>query len=586
MKLLSRMKVIKRVLTDYSLRRFLLHAVSPLSWASLLALKRKAKEEQRLFRDHVSQWQVSSAPMVANLKFIFHPWMQTDRVSISIAQDEVVADAYSPDPELRMRLDRLGWVLQMAIHHQARAWHATENWLEERWKSGLACHSAYSISERLSNLILLWNIVEPKPSLRAEILRLMEDDANFLLGHFEYHGECGTNNHILNNARALVLVGSFLGNDRFYEAGCWLFEQQLKKHVSADGVLREASTHYQWVVTRWLVEVGCVFYALDQARFIQLCPLLSKMLDVCEAMKLGEGAASYLPLIGDISPDFPPRLYGGVTELGYALLGSGECIVPDPSAGDGLWARFFIGRIQPVPGDWHAEDLSWVRLKHDDWSLIAHSDVDPYDNRTTHGHHDLFSFELAYAGVPVIVDPGRKDYLAGRDLEDAGILEEWHNTILLDGYRTGFVARGYMPIPWLKKMRVRPRISVGKQNLEIRLDALGNGVSRVERILNLADSQRVNISNRVVKDNASPISVKLVMYVMGQPCLMDGGIRLEIGTLKFMLCWEGLGIPSLRKASRYYEYGVSEPCTRLEWNVLATVMEWSSNLKIVLLEEE
>lgn len=587
MKLLSKVNSIKRVLADYSLRKFLLYALSPLTWGALFALKCQAKKEKEIFFKQIAQWQSPAGPSSVVPCLIFHPWLQTSgHISSKTMMDEIVADSESIDPEIRMRLDRLGWVLQIAIYDQINAWQAIGNWLEERWKCGLACRDSYSISERLSNLTLLWDIQEPDQRTATEVLHMMEKDAGYLLDNLEYHGERGTNNHILNNARALILAGSFLGISRFYEAGYWLFENQLTKHVAKDGVVREASTHYQWVITRWILEVGCVFHLLDQVRFKQLRPLLNNMLDVCEAMQLGEGAETYLPLIGDISPDFPPRLYGGMTRLGYALLGCGDENVPASSATDGLWSRFFIGRTKPVRGNWHAEDNSWARLTNNKWSLLAHSDMHPDDNRTTHGHHDLFSFELAFAGIPIVVDPGRKNYLAGRDQEEAGILEEWHNTILVGGRRTGFVARGYMPISWLERIRTRPQVAIKEQCLEIRLDAPREvpGISCIQRVLNLSDRKRVIISNRVTKNNALPTTVKLVMYVMGKPCLMDGGLKLEIGTLDFMLCWKGLDAPVLRDAFRCVGYGISEPCARLEWDVVAVGMEWSSTIEIIALE--
>jgi hypothetical protein len=104
--------------------------------------------------------------------------------------------------------------------------------------------------------------------------------------------------------------------------------------------------------------------------------------------------------------------------------------------------------------------------------------------------------------------------------------------------------------------------------------------------VNLSDRTKIIISNRVTKNNALPTTVKLVMYVMGKPCLMDGGLKLEIGTLNFMLCWKGLDAPVLRDAFRCVGYGISEPCTRLEWDVVATGMEWSSTIELIALEEK
>nr|WP_319564277.1 heparinase II/III family protein [uncultured Rhodoferax sp.] len=578
---------IQRILADYSLKKFLCYAAFPAHWAKLYALKLQANTEKRLFENHVLQWQQTNEPRPSSPRYIFQPWLRSEPApSFELAGDGLVVNRDSADPEIRMREDRLGWALHLHAHDGTAAWTAVEKWLAERWEKGLACRGAYSISERVGNLILLWNIHAPQPALGAQIVRMLEQDTDYLLAHLEYHGEAGTNNHILNNARALILAGAFLNTGSFYEVGCWLMENQLAKHVAGDGVVREASTHYQWVITRWMVEVGCAFHFMDQARFHQLRPRLHNMLQVCDAMLLGEDGANYMPLLGDISPDFPPRLYGGMTRFGYALLCSGDEEQNDKVSASGFWSQFFVGRMQPTQQSWQALDNSWVRIRNHGWSLIAHVDVHPDDSRSTHGHHDLFSFELAFGGQPVIVDAGRGNYLAGRDREAAGILEEWHNTIMVNGRRTGFVPRGYMPISWLKRIRTAPRVSAESQRLEIRLDAPHEvpGISCIQRTWLWADERTAIVTNRVRKELVSQASIKLVLYVMGQVSEAEGGLRLQIGTNSFLLCWNGLDMPVLKDAVRYAAYDVPEPCTRLEWIVISQDSDWESDFKISALE--
>lgn len=587
MKLLSRAKSIARILADYSLRQFLIYSALPTAWSELRALKMQAKKEKHIFKNHVLQWQQANEPCTSSPSYIFHPWLRAEPAPVfELASDGLEIDRDSADPEIRMREDRLGWALHLHAHDRNAAWPAVGKWLAEKWETGLSCRGAYSISERVCNLILLWNIQAPQPALGAQIMRMLKQDTDYLLAHLEYHGEAGTNNHILNNARALILAGSFLNIGRFYEAGCWLIENQLAKHVAEDGVVREASTHYQWVITRWLVEVGCAFHLLDQPRFQQLRTRLLNMLQACDAMLLGEDGASYLPLLGDISPDFPPRLYGGMTRLGYALLGSGAEERHDQVSVGGFWSQFFVARVQPTQPSWQAQDSSWVRIRKHGWSLIAHADVHPDDNRSTHGHHDLFSFELAFNGQPLIVDAGRGNYLSGRDHEAAGILEEWHNTILVNGKRTGFVPRGYMPVSWLKKIRTVPRVLAENQRLEIRLDAPHEvpGISSIQRTWEWADARTAIVTNRVKKEHASQDSVKLVLYVMGKVSKAEGGLWLEIGANRFLLSWSGMDTPMLRDAVRYTAYAVAEPCTRLEWLASITTKDWESNFRISALE--
>lgn len=575
----------RRALADYSLRKFIVYAALPWHWAQLFKLRNRARLQVLDFSRRISTWQAIGATASSQLSFAFRPWLK-DAICHELPEAPhhgAHQQSESNDPENTMSRDRLGWMLPMAAHDRERAWQAVSEWLAERWKSGIACRDAYSIAERLSNLILMWNLKAPADPTASELLRLMQADANNLLAQIEYHGDSKTNNHVLNNARALILFGAFIGDPRRYEAGCWMFENEFPKHVLADGVLREASTHYQWVVARWVVEIGCTFHATDRPRFHWLRPRLEKMLDVCEAMRLGPPGRGYLPLIGDISPDFPPASYGGLTSLGYAVIGCGDEDPPGGPTNAGLWSRFFVGRSKPPGrGAWMSSDRSWARATLGAWSMLAHADRQPHDNRSTHGHHDLFSFELALDGVPLVVDPGRKDYLAARDSEEAGILEEWHNTILVDQRRAGFVPRGYMPTTWLEQWRSCPELEANDEGLAIRLVAPCEvpGVSRIERTISCTDPKVLVVANQVCRTASRMAHVLLVLYIMGKVRQAERWVEVELGDKHVTLGWAGLDRPQIRPALRYVSYGRAEPCTRLEWRVDVEERDWESTIMI------
>jgi hypothetical protein len=249
----------------------------------------------------------------------------------------------------------------------------------------------------------------------------------------------------------------------------------------------------------------------------------------------------------------------------------------------GLWSILFVGRSKPPAGGaWMSSDKSWARVTTGGWSMLAHADRQPHDNRSTHGHHDLFSFELAFDGVPLVVDPGRKDYLAARDSEEAGILEEWHNTILVDQRRTGFIPRGEMPTTWLEQWRSCPELEANDQGLAIRLVAPCEvpGVSRIERAISCTDPKALVIANQVCRTGTRTAHVLLVLYVMGKVRQAERWVEIELGDKKFTLRWAGLDKPQIRAALRYPSYGRAEPCTRLEWRADVEEKHWESSIII------
>lgn len=569
-----------RALGDYSLRRFLAYAANPLHWRELSRLRQRARREREVFAQEIAHWRQQPGERGNAPRLSFRPWLQpapTPDPAVAIG----AADAASDDPELRMRVDRLGWMLEQALQSGRAPWAEVRQWRDGRWATHAAHTDSYTLAERIGNLVLLWNLEAPPADMAEPLLDLVGREAAQLLERPEYHGEDGTNNHILNNARALILAGDFLDCATYFDAGCWLLQHQLGRHILPDGVVREASSHYQWVVTRWLVEVACVLRARNDARFGELQPLLDGMLVACDAMLLGAAhRPRYQPLLGDISPDFPPAFYGGLTGFGRLLLAADGDEPSKTAVLQGFWSYAFRGHGHGAIVDWMSADGAWLRLARGPWSLLAHTDTHPDENRSSHAHHDLFSFELACDGVPVIIDPGRRDYRSERDTEAAGTLEEWHNTLMLAGHRTGFMPRSYMPPAWLARFRARPRVVLAEGGADIILDGHpASGVS-LARSVRVIDDRRVTIRNTVTPGPLRVATVIMVLYVRGSVTVGSQQLRLASGGQVFTLAWRGLAPPQLRSATQYVAYAAGVPCTRLEWRVDIGDTPWESSIDI------
>src|SRR5439155_17273021 len=69
---------------------------------------------------------------------------------------------------------------------------------------------SYNVSERMVHWLLLLLVAETQAPLAApEAATIRESilcQADHLLGHLEYHGPDRTNNHLLNNGRALYMA--------------------------------------------------------------------------------------------------------------------------------------------------------------------------------------------------------------------------------------------------------------------------------------------------------------------------------------------------------------------------------------------
>jgi hypothetical protein len=272
-----------------------------------------------------------------------------------------------------------------------RSWIAqNQSWNEEAWEP-------YSASERVANLLVWLSCVRNEfgdAMAEVEDLRLfVEKSLDWIGRHLEYYGEYSTNNHILNNARALVIGGVAVGNDRSYRAGMETFRQFLPRLIAKEGFLRERSSHYQMIITNWVLD-ACHFvearYGDDapDARFLK--GYADRM--TAAAAELCDEGGELLGCIGDISPDASPWLSSQRLAVLY-------------------------------PEFWPAEKKSktecvtilddWFRI--DDGHQCVLGNFPPGNfppNFPTHGHGDHTGFVWRVGNVAVLADSGRYRYTA------------------------------------------------------------------------------------------------------------------------------------------------------------------------------
>src|SRR5438105_4004636 len=139
------------------------------------------------------------------------------------------------------------------------------------------------------------------------LLVFLHDSLAWIVRHLEYYGPRETNNHIINNARAIVMAGAALQDQTALAAGMQIFRQCLPCLIMEGGFLRERSTHYQVIVLNWILDAWR-FLGLhadpDFASRKFLGNYVKRMI-AATSMMCADGT-SLLALIGDVSPDLTP----------------------------------------------------------------------------------------------------------------------------------------------------------------------------------------------------------------------------------------------------------------------------------------
>ncbi len=180
-------------------------------------------------------------------------------------------------------------------------------------------------------------------------------------------------NHVIRNARALILGGLAFGARRLLSRGLGLLDRELPEQILPDGGHYERSPVYHALVLRDLLEVRAAVETseLDQtiAQMEKFAGWLSRP-DGRPAL-FNDGGLDLAPDLGDHLPQPKPGLEL-FDDTGYAVIRNGSA----------LWLAFDCG-------------------------LAAPSFIPP------HAHADALSFQLWVAGKPLIVDPGTFTYEPG-----------------------------------------------------------------------------------------------------------------------------------------------------------------------------
>jgi hypothetical protein len=286
----------------------------------------------------------------------------------------------------------------------------------------------YPLSTRVGNwiaaLTLLPELASPgfSSSLWRQLRRLEANVEDDILG-----------NHVIRNARALVLGGASFSAPALTRRGLELLRRELPEQVLADGGHYERSPVYHLVVLRDLLEVQAVNPERSTSAAIE------RMTRFAAALARPDGEPA---LFNDGGLDQAPRLELPLAPDGLSVFEeSGFAVVREGK----LWLAFRCGRAAP-------------------------------DFLPAHAHADALSFQLWWDGRPVIVDAGTYTYEPGPE-------RDWfrgtaaHSTVKVDG-RDQFRLWGAFRSGPLPEVTLH---EAGAGGLEASV-RLGRGVRHVRRI--------------------------------------------------------------------------------------------------------
>jgi uncharacterized heparinase superfamily protein len=294
-----------------------------------------------------------------------------------------------------------------------------------------------------------------RPDVRSRVTTSLQVHARHVAANLE-----GTpwlrSNHYLADVLGLLVVGAVVRDDPAAEswltAGRLAFEREIQTQVYPDGLAFEASLPYHALVLEMFLLAHFVSGWARRPLSPQYDRRLALMVEATNAVRHPDGR---LPQFGDGDS-------GRIVPAGIAR---------PPSADHLLWlAAALLGTDAPMGGTPH-EEVAWT-LGADAWISVAARPVRQPPSGTAferggvyilrgggfhtavrcgdvgqngnggHSHNDALSFELSFAGRPILVDPGTYAYTSDAAARHAFRSTRAHNTVAVAGHEINPIDQG------------------------------------------------------------------------------------------------------------------------------------------------
>lgn len=407
------------------------------------------------------------------LQYPAHIKVMTKKIPNYKKPTVIPAEDYQPVTKLKLATgyitfeNKPNWMISFESHEQFLSLHRW-NWLLSRisdypnqgdfsWGMTLVrswlhqmdiipkgpASESYTVGERISNICLFGRQTTGTwASLPDDIKDAIKYKTKYLGHRLEYIPGNLTGNHLINNARALLFAGHCCDVRASIEVGRTILQDNLPTIVDKYGFLREGSSHYQFLFTRWLLEIRFVAEENGDLKTINIIKKhLPLMLEACHFFLVKkENGEFQLPLFGDISPDFEPKWLITLHKSKLAQFNSN--LGADENIG---WAALFKDfrdnpkiNWNPPSGKskkiWCQNDINgWYRLDFFDWVAIWHAENPSGRCIASHAHHDAGSLALFKSGREILIDSGRHEY-ENSEINNYGQKANAHSTMTIDDF--------------------------------------------------------------------------------------------------------------------------------------------------------
>lgn len=374
---------------------------------------------------------------------------------------------------------------------------------------------SYSTSERISSLAIILSLKQnPQATIKfiddnELIKQFLQNSVLHLSNNLEYFSSDITFNHVLNDLKGILTAGILLNDIYIVNKTAELITKELDEILDNNGMLREGSSHYQFIITRWLIELN---FLINSFSFNAINPVLLKYsIKALNAARLflvkNSKNEVVIPLFGDVSPDFDPEWL-----LQYFQFIS--CIEKQSTLkwhyGNQILSKFCsLTNYEPKSLNDNNTYNSYTRIDKKDWTIFVKHQVTSENYFPNHSHDDYGSFVLFYKNSCIVSDLGRKNYLMN-PFSDSYCQVDSHNTISLNGLPIMLSNHFYYLPEWFKKCLFKTSFKFEKEKDVFFIET--NSISRFKLFSKASHIRKFEISDSffIISDELKGIKGKLI----------------------------------------------------------------------------
>lgn len=290
--------------------------------------------------------------------------------------------------------------------------------------------------------------------LNQEQLKSLATQTRWLMRRIEWHL---LGNHLLANAKALVLAGLFFRSaeaERWLARGLAIYARQLPEQILADGGHFELSPMYHAIILEDLLDLinaARTYGHAENPVFRNLPEITTRMREWLAAMTHPDGGTSFF------------------NDAAFGIAASRADL-------EAYAARLNLPSVdEPSEGVHHLAASGYVRVNRGDMAAILDLAAVGPDYIPGHAHADTLSFELSLGMERIIVNGGTSSYAPG-PLREAQRATRAHSSVEIAGESSSEVWANFRVA---RRARVQD-VNVYEQGAVIVVSGAHNGYHRLD----------------------------------------------------------------------------------------------------------